>query len=379
MKHGRWPVLLVTFLLVVAPLLSRAQSENIVIPAGTPEDQALQAITKEPDDQKKLAMYEDFLKQFASNPAAVAYGNWQLAQAYQGTGDLQKALDYGDKALASAPHSLDILVSQASIAQQLKNNSKLLDYSVRGGEVYNSIGKTKPEGMSDQDFATETAEQKTAGKNSHDFLEAAAFNVIVDETNAKTRMNDIDRFTTAFPNSRFDEPVASYAMMALSELKDHTRVVAYGEKALAANPNNLAALLLLAGTYVDDPKPGSVAKAASYAQRAVAAAKADAPDADRSHKLSGGVAHSTLGYAYMKQEKTAAAVPELKSATALLKGVDDQQYAVALYRLGFAYAKLNHVNEARDVLMEAAKIPGPVQPLSQDLLAKVNAARAKGK
>jgi tetratricopeptide (TPR) repeat protein len=102
MKHGRWSVLLVTFLFVVA-LHSLAQIEPIVIPAGTPEDVALQAITKEPDDQKKLAMYEDFVKQFASNPAAVAYGNWQLAQAYQGVGDLQKALDYGDKALASAP------------------------------------------------------------------------------------------------------------------------------------------------------------------------------------------------------------------------------------------------------------------------------------
>jgi hypothetical protein len=69
----------------------------------------------------------------------------------------------------------------------------------------------------------------------------------------------------------------------------------------------------------------------------------------------------------------------LKSATTLLKGVDDQQYAVALYRLGYAYAKLSRVTEAREVLMEGAKIPGPVQPLSQDLLAKVNAARAKGK
>ncbi len=379
MKHGRWPVLLVTFLLAVAPL-SLTQIENIVIPAGTPEDQALQAITKEPDDQKKLAMYEDFLKQFASNPAAVAYGNWQLAQAYQGAGDLQKAFDYGDKALASAPHSLDILVSQASVAQQLKNNAKLLDYAVRGGEVYNSIGKApKPEGISDQDFATHVQEQKDGAKSSYEFLEAAAFNVIVGETNAKARMNDIDRFTPAFPNSRFDEPVASYAMMSLSELKDTTRVVAYGEKALAANPNNLPALLLLAGTYVEDPKPGGVAKAATYAQRAVAAAKADAPDADRTRKLSAGVAHSTLGYAYMKQEKTVVAITELKSATALLKGVDDQQYAVALYRLGYAYAKLSHNSEAREVLLEAAKIPGPVQPLSQDLLAKVNAARAKGK
>jgi len=379
MKHGRWPVLLVTFLLAVGPF-SLAQIENIVIPAGTPEDQALQAITKEPDDQKKLAMYEDFLKQFSSNPAALAYGNWQISQAYQGTGDLQKALDYGDKALASAPHSLDIFVSQASIAQQLKNNSKLLDYAVRGGEIYNLIGKgAKPEGVSDQDFATQTQSQKDGAKSSYEFLEAAAFNVIVDETNAKARMNDIDRFTPAFPNSRFDEPIASYAMMSLSELKDTTRVVAYGEKALAVNPNNLPALLLLAGTYVEDPRPGSVAKAVAYAQRAVVAAKADAPDADHSRKLSGGVAYSTLGYAYMKQEKTVAAIPELKSSTALLKEVDDQQYAVALYRLGYAYAKLSHNTEAREVLVEAAKIPGPVQPLSQDLLAKVNAARAKGK
>jgi tetratricopeptide (TPR) repeat protein len=379
MKNGRWRVLLVTFLLAVTPL-SRGQIENIVIAAGTPEDQALQAITKEPDDQKKLAMYEDFLKQFSSNPAAVAYGNWQISQAYQGTGALQKALDYGDKALASAPHSLDILVSQASIAQQLKNNAKLLDYSVQGGELYNSIGKAaKPEGVSDQDFANHINEQKEAAKSSYEFLEAAAFNVIVGETSAKARMSDIDRFTPAFPNSRFDEPVASYAMMSLTELKDTSRVVAYGEKALAANPNNLAALLLLANSYVEDPKPGSVAKGAAYAQRAIAAAKADAPDADRTHKLSGGVAHSTLGYAYMKEEKTAAAIPELKSAAGLLKGVDDQQYAVALYRLGYAYAKLSHNTEARDVLLEATKIPGPVQPLSQDLLAKVNAARAKGK
>jgi len=379
MKHGRWSVLLVTFLLAGAAF-SRGQIENIVIPAGTPEDQALQAITKEPDDQKKLAMYEDFLKQFSSNPAAVAYANWQISQAYQGTGDLQKALDYGDKALASAPHSLDILVSQASIAQQLKNNPKLLDYAVRGGEVYNSIGKApKAEGVSDQDFASHVQEQKDGAKTSYDFLEAAAFNVIVDDTNAKSRMSDIDRFTPAFPNSRFDEPIASYAMMSLTELKDTARVVAYGEKALAANPNNLPALLLLAGTYVDDPKPGGVAKSVTYAQRAVAVAKADAPDADRTRKLSGGVAHSTMGYAYMKQEKTAAAITELKSAAGLLKGVDDQQYAVALYRLGYAYAKLSHNTEAREVLLEAAKIPGPVQPLSQDLLAKVNAARAKGK
>lgn len=384
MKRSRSFCTLLVLLLVVLVLLPAtflfAQIESITIPAGTPEDQSLQAITKEPDDQKKLTMYADFLQQFSANPAAVAYANWQLAQYYQGAGDLPKALDYGDKALASAPRNLDILVSQASIAQQMKSNPRLFDYSVRGGAVYNSIDKSpKPDGMSDQDFATQKEQQKTAAKNSYDFLEAAAFNVIVDESNAKARMGEIERFTPAFPNSRFDEPVTSYAMMALSELKDSARVISYGDKVLATNPNSLPTLLMLAGTYVEDPRPGSLAKAVGYAQKAANEAKADAPDADRARKLSGGVAHSTLGYAYMKQDKTAAAVTELKSASGLLKGLDDQQYSIALYRLGYAYAKLNRTTEARDVLMEASKIPGPVQAPSQDLLSKVNAARAKGK
>ena len=255
-----------------------------------------------------------------------------------------------------------------------------MDYALRGGDIYNSISKeTKPEGMSDQDFANHQAEEKNGAKGSYEFLESAAFNVIIDESDAKKRMAYIERFTPAFPNSRFDESIASYAMMSLSDLRDMNRLVSYGEKSLAANPNNLPTLLLLAGAYVDDPKPGSLPKAVTYSQKAIEAAKADAPDADRSRKLSAGVAHSTLGYAYMKQDKTAAAIPELKAAAGLLKGQDNQQYAIAEYRLGYAYAKLSKVTEARDALTEAVKIPGPVQQPSQDLLAKVNAARAKGR
>jgi tetratricopeptide (TPR) repeat protein len=354
--------------------------DRIVIAAGTPEDQALTAIANEQDAQKKLGMYADFVQKFSSNPAAVAYGNWQLSQAYQAAGDLQKALSYGDQALAGSPRNLDILVSQTSIAQQLKDNAKVVDYAVKGGEIYHSITtQKKSEGEGDQDFANRIEEEKNSAKGSYEFLEAAAFNAIADESDARKRMDDIERFTPAFPDSRFQEPVASYAMMSLSELKDTQRVIAYGEKTLASNPNSVPTLLMMANTYVDDPKPGSVSKAMSYAQKAIDVAKADAPDADSKRKLSAGAAHSVLGYALMKEDKTAAAVPELKTASALLKGGDEQSYAIAMYRLGFAYAKLNKVGEARDILNEIVKIPGPVQQPAQDLLTKVNAARAKGK
>jgi tetratricopeptide (TPR) repeat protein len=372
-----------TLLIVAAfSLLSDAQLDKILIPAGTPEDQALQAIGNEQDAQKKAAMYEGFVQKFSSNPAAAAYGNWQLSQFYQGAGDLPKALAYGDKALASAPNNLDILVSQANIAQQMKDNGKIVSYATKGGAAWNSAGKQpKAEGISDQDFAARVAEAKEGAKSSYQFLENSAFNAIVDEKDPKARMAYIEGFTFAFPDSIFQEQVAQYAMYTLGpgQLNDSARLYAYGEKMLAANPKSIPALLLLANSYVDDAKPGAVGKAVTYSQKVIEYANADAPGANRSRKLSAGAAHSTLGYAYMKQDKTPAAVAELKTASALLKDQDEQSYALAMYRLGYAYAKLNKVTEAREALTEAVKFAGPVQAPAQDLLAKVNAARAKGK
>jgi tetratricopeptide (TPR) repeat protein len=374
-----WLVVFLCFLLIAARV--SAQGNKIEIAAGTPEDHDLQLITNEQDAAKRLTMYLDFVQKYSANPAAVAYGNWQISQAYQSSGDLTKALEYGDKALAGAPRNLEILVSQASIAQQAKDNTKLMDYAAKGGEVCNSIGKQpKPDGVSDDDFKRQVEEEKDASKSGCDFLEQVGYSVIASENDAKSRMADIDKFSAAFPNSKYQDQVSSYALYALGQLNDQTRLLAYADKALAANPNSLPALLLLANFYGDDTKPGSAAKAVTYAQKAIDAAKPDAPDADKPRKVSAGMAHNIIGYAYaFKQDKSAAAIVELKAAAALLKGQDDQQYARALYGLGYVYGKLNKLTEARDVLTEAAKIPSPWQKIAQDLLTKVNAARAKGK
>jgi tetratricopeptide (TPR) repeat protein len=376
--------LLLVVVLVLLPfvvLRATAQVDHIVIAAGTDEDHALQAISNEPDAQKKLTMYEDFVQKFSSNPAAVAYGNWQISQAYQASGDLPKALDYGDKALAGSPRNLDIIVSQANVALQAKNNSKLMDYAAKGGEVCASIGKQpKPEGVSDDEFARRVNEEKSNAQSSCDFLESSGFNAISGENDPKLRMAGIEKYTAAFPNSKFQDQVSSYAIYTLGpgQLNDPGRLVAFSEKTLVTNPNSLPALLTLAGFYVEDSKPGSIAKSITYSQKVIEIAKPDAPGAENKNKAAAGVAHSTIGYAYLKQEKSQAAISELKSATVLLKGQDETSYAVALYRLGFAYAKLGKTSEAREVLGEAVKIQGPAQAMAQELLTKVNAARAKG-
>ncbi|OLE12984.1 MAG: hypothetical protein AUG89_06340 [Acidobacteria bacterium 13_1_20CM_4_56_7] len=382
MTYKRGWILTVSTIVTVILLavLVHSQVETIVIPAGTPEDNDLNAIANEQDAQKKVPMYQDFLQKYASNQAATAYANWQLSQAYQTSGDLQKALEYGEKAVTGSPRNLDILTSEVTIAQQLKDNARTFKYSIQGGEAYDSIEKQpRPADTSDEQFASMIASQKDANNNSYAFFEGTAFNAIAAEPDSKTRMDYIEKFTTTFPKSKMDEQVTSYAMLSLSELKDNHRLIDYAEKALKANPGNLPALLMLANTYVESSEPGSLAKAVSYAQKAIVAAKADDAAAEKSQKISAGVGHSVMGRAYAKEQKTLPSISELKSATTLLKGNDEQQYAVAAYYLGWDYAKVNKLTEARAILSDAVGIPGPIQQPVKDLLTKVNTARSAGK
>ena len=71
-------------------------------------------------------------------------------------------------------------------------------------------------------------------------------------------MADIETFSAAFPDSKFQDQVSSYAMYTLGpgQLNDQARLVSYGEKTLAANPNSLPALLLLASFYVRRSQAG---------------------------------------------------------------------------------------------------------------------------
>ncbi len=184
---------------------------------------------------------------------------------------------------------------------------------------------------------------------------AAAYNAIAAEQDPGKRMSDIEKFTPAFPKSQFEQPVSQLALYSLQQLNQPQRVESYGEKALAANPDSVPTLLMLANAYAEDPK--TAAKAVTYANKVIALTAAGT---DKNQKLSAGVAHSTLGYAYLKQDKVAAAVPELKTAVGLLPD-DPQAEQAALFRLGYAYAKLNRKSDAVAALEKSAAINGPYQ------------------
>ena len=360
------------FGLLVFSFAAWSQNVKIIIPAGSPEDRDLSAIAAEGDVQKRIASYEEFVKKYADNKPALAYGEWQLSLQYLSAGDTAKALEFGDKALELYPNNLDIIVSQVGVAQAMKDNTKVVDYAVRGAAVVHSIAsQPKPADVSDAEWATRVSDEQNASKGNYEFLEGAAYSAIAGEQDPGKRMTDIEKFTPAFPKSQYEMQISQLALYSLQQLNQPQRVEAYGEKALAANPDSVPTLLMLANAYAEDPK--QMAKAVTYCNKVIALT---GTSTDKNQKLSAGVAHSTLGYVYLKQDKLAAAVPELKTAVSLLPE-DQQAEQAALFRLGYAYAKRNDKADAVAALQKAAAIDGPYQAPAKEMLAKVSAAGKK--
>lgn len=365
------------FLVVVLFTVPLFGQGKIVIPAGTPEDKALTEISQQSDQEKRVTMLEDFVKQYAANSAAVAYGNWQLSQQYV-TSDPAKAMNYGDKALAAMPDVLDILQTQADLAQQTKSYAKVVDYAVRGAVVIKGIDKqAKPADMSDDEFKSQIDAQKASAAPIYEYLAAAAYNAMASEQDQKQRITEIERFSEAFQGSKLVQNADVLAVATYSEMGDMTQLVSFGEKALGSDPKNAALLTLLANAFAEDPKGADLAKAGSYSRQAIELLKADTTTPAETRQITEGFAHQILGYTLLREKNNPAAIGELKIASTMLKS-DSAKYSITLYRLGYAYALEKQNANAKQVLTEAVTVDGPFKEESKKLLAQVSAARPAG-
>ncbi len=343
----------VSIAVVLFSLAAFGQNAHISIPAGTPEDKALSAIAAEPDASKRMAAYEDFINTYSSNKAAVAYAEWQLSQLYVADGDKNNALNWGDKALQDYPNDLDLIVSDANLAMTMKNNAKTVEYAVKGAAVYHA---TPPQ-------------QQSAVKSNYDFLETAAYNAIVAEQDPNQRMDLIEQFTPAFPKSQFAPQVTQLALYSLQQLNQPDRLRAYGEKTLAADPDNIPTLLMMANSYAGEPKQAT--KAIEYAEK-VLKLVGPAP-ADKTQKSYAGLAHTAIGRADLARGRGETGLAELKSAVTLLQG-DPADQQVALYYLGYAAARANRRSESIAALEKAAAIDGPYRAPAKEMLSKIRGA-----
>lgn len=134
---------LLVFALLLLPAAAQEQKQHFTINVGTPEGQMLQAIGQESDDDKKLALAQDFLTKYPKHEGA----GWVASQVeaiYVKQKEYDKALEVGDKAFANDPNDLDVAYGSLKAAEGKEDPDQVKTWAARASEIARkSIAATK--------------------------------------------------------------------------------------------------------------------------------------------------------------------------------------------------------------------------------------------
>jgi tetratricopeptide (TPR) repeat protein len=208
-----------------------------------------------------------------------------------------------------------------------------------------------------------------------------AYLVVTTATEAHEVVNEVDRFASRFPKSELAGIAYQYQMRAYKQLNDFDGMLAAGERALLANPDNLNTLLTLAPAMANRAaqRPDSatmLAQAEDYAQRALQGIeRTQIPrqtplehwELEKQEMQS--EAHETLGVVALRRGQFKTAVEEFQTAVRLAPNAQ----GVEFLGLGMAYASAGASENAEKALRRAVELgPEAVRTPALNELEKLN-------
>jgi len=355
--------------------------KSVSVAAGTPEDKALSDIYAAPDTPEKIALIDKFIQEYGKGDMELL-GDQLYVQTYLAQKNYAKVYQYGEKALALDPDSLPTVVNMVHGAEEQGNTDKLFSVGEKAAAIvarYKASpppASTSPEDWSRQkDLAINNAQQDIG------YVEYAMVNAAYKTTNPAARAVLFERFVAAFPDSPYSTTVREQTAVAYQSAQNAPKMLKTAQDILAANPEDVAMLLLLADFWSD--KGEQLDQAAADAQKALdllAQAKKPKNLSDEQWQqqlsLQKGIAYSSIGEVRRRKEQAAQAVEPLRQASPLLKS-NTVTYARNLLRLGLALSDLKRIPEARAVLTEAASLNSPYKSTAQEALDKIGGAAPK--
>jgi tetratricopeptide (TPR) repeat protein len=366
-------LLLVAIFLMTAVSPAAAQlGKRISVRAGTPEDQAIAAISKATSPQQKLTLLDKFAADHPSGDMALM-ADRMYVDTYMSLKNYPKVYEYGDKALAIDPNDLQVAVSCVRAAQLQNNTAKLFSYGLQVGEMAARYkAEPPPAGYPADEWAAQKQQALASAKPSIDWVAGVLFHAAATAPSATQRAAYLEKFIDAFSGSTYAENAEYHIAEAYHRAGQNEKMLAFVKKRVAANPDDVGMQLLLAdylstkGTELDQAETSAnkVIQLLSTAQKPAGMADAQWQKQSSNQK---GLAYSALGQVYVNQKKDDEAVKAFEQAKPLLVGSTENS-ARNLYRLGYTLAKMKRYTEARAALEEAAKPNTPYRAMSEKLL-----------
>jgi tetratricopeptide (TPR) repeat protein len=363
--------------LVLASLFAgsaRAQlGKRVMTTAGTPEDKAISEINATTDGAAKLALLDKFMADLGKGDFELL-GDQIYVTTYLEQKNYPKVYEYGEKVLKLDPNDFGTLAKMVQAADEAGDTAKIFDFGERGGKILTQYKSATQD---------DSAKAEVLQENSADIsrVEYSMYGAATKSAVPVEKAGLMERYAAAFPDSPYTKDARDNAAFAYMQAQKNDKAVDAAQKNLAADPDDLSMLLLLADYWSDKGTPAQLDKAAQYAQKTLdALATAKKPDgvSDDDWKnrvaLQQGVAYSAMGMVYVNKGKNPQAVDAFKKASPLLKA-DTVSYGRNLYRLGFTLAKMRRLPEAKVVLNQAIAVDSPYKALARQTLDTISNPR----
>jgi tetratricopeptide (TPR) repeat protein len=258
----------------------------------------------------------------------------------------------------------------------------MFTYGEQAGQIVQRFkALPPPEGTPADLWERQKADTVAGIADQSNYVAYVLFSTANQTNDAGQRAALLERFVVAFPDSPYTATAQQLVAAAYQQAQNFPKMLEFANGVLTRDPNNIGMLLLLADHLSTSGE--QIEKAEANAKKALellAAAQKPAGLTDeqwaQQKALQQGLAQSALGQVYIHQKKLLQAVEAFKAANPLLKS-DSSTYGRNLYRLGFTYALMKNVAEARKVLTEAVSVDSPYKGPAQETLAKLGAAPAK--
>ena len=379
--------------LVFAGLLQAQQvCPGLPYVANTPEDELMQEVNGADKPEEQVVALDKYAQAHGDAkfmPCVYEY----YTMVYLKLNNYDKVVEYGEKGLASNYKDVMLMLNllKGYVASG-KVADSAFDVINQAPAVITAEGKpARPPSVSDADWQKALEDSAAQAKDELAYVVYAFLQLVPRVSDPNKRIEQLDRFAKTFP----EEATKNAAQMnydyfiAYKMAIKPDKAMEYGEKTIAADPNNLLAHNLLAYDYaIGRTNPD---KAADYANKAIQLAQqmkkpeglSDAQfKQEQDNQL--GMAHLSLGYvdftraATSKSKKLGPAIDELKAAADLLAANPELQ-GQALYYLGYAYESGYPANHrgAMDALSKAASLQSSWKPQAEELLGKVKKAASQ--
>jgi tetratricopeptide (TPR) repeat protein len=378
MRHGI--KLLVISLFFAASTFAQI-GKSVSVAAGTPEDKALADIYAAPDTPDKIALLDKFMQEYGKGDLELL-GDQLYVQTYLAQKNYAKVYQYGEKALALDPESLSTVVNMVHAAEEQGNTDRLFSVGEKAAAIVARYkASPSPTGTSAEDWSRQKDLTLNNAQQDIGYVQYAMVNAAYKTTNAAARAALFERYLAAFLDSPYTATIREQTAVTYQEAQNTPKMLKTAQDILAADPNNVAMLLLLADYWSDKGEQLDIASAdAQKALDLLAQAKKPENLSDEQWQqqlsLQKGIAYSAIGEVRRRKDQDAQAVDAFKQASPLLKS-NTVTYARNLCRLGLTLSNMKRIPEARVALTEAASLNSPYKSTAQEALDKIGGAPPK--